>query len=115
MMSVKVFAPATVANVCCGFDILGFAVHEPGDEVKVSVRDKPGLTITKISGDDGRLPLDTYKNTAGVAVHSLLNATSNKWGFDIELQKNLPLGSGMGSSAAKRSIIFWAIHSPAKN
>lgn len=114
-MSVKVFAPATVANVCCGFDILGFAVHEPGDEVKVSVRDKPGLTITKISGDDGRLPLDTYKNTAGVAVHSLLNATSNKWGFDIELQKNLPLGSGMGSSAAKRSIIFWAIHSPAKN
>ena len=65
--SVSVFAPATVANVVCGFDVLGFAVNQPGDEVVMRVMNKPGIAISKITGDDGRLPLDPAKNKIGRA------------------------------------------------
>ena len=58
MKSVKAFAPATVANVCCGFDILGFSVEFPGDEVILTLKDEPGVRITKITGDQGQLPLE---------------------------------------------------------
>lgn len=98
--SVRAFAPATVANVCCGFDILGFAVDFPGDEVTLTLRDDETVRIVSVSGDEGRLPLEADKNTAGVAVQSLLKSLGSKQGVDIELRKNLPLGSGMGSSAA---------------
>jgi homoserine kinase len=54
---IKVFAPATVANVVCGFDVLGFAVNEPGDEVVMRLGDEPGVRLLKITGDDGKLPL----------------------------------------------------------
>jgi homoserine kinase len=100
LKSVKAFAPATVANVCCGFDILGFAVDSPGDEVILTLRDDAEIKVVAIHGDGGRLPLDASKNTASVAVHSLLKKLRSKQGVDIELYKNLPLGSGMGSSAA---------------
>ena len=63
MKEIKVFAPATVANVVCGFDVLGFAVNEPGDEVVMRLVEKPGVRLLKITGDDGRLPLDSAKNT----------------------------------------------------
>src|SRR4051812_35242679 len=72
--SISVFAPATVANVVCGFDVLGFAVNEPGDEVVMRVTNKPGITISKITGDDGRLPLDPAKNTVSVSVQHYLNS-----------------------------------------
>ncbi len=98
--SIRAIAPATVANVCCGFDILGFAVDSPGDEVILTLRDDSEINITAIHGDEGRLPLETNKNTAGVAVQSLLKKIGSNQGADIELFKNLPLGSGMGSSAA---------------
>ncbi|HWZ35538.1 MAG TPA: hypothetical protein VNW51_05225, partial [Mucilaginibacter sp.] len=71
---VKVFAPATVANVVCGFDVLGFAVNAPGDEVIMRVTDKPGITISKITGDDGRLPMDPAKNTVSVSVKHYLES-----------------------------------------
>ncbi len=100
LKSIRAFAPATVANVCCGFDILGFAVDFPGDEVVLTLRDDSEIKITAIHGDGGRLPLEAHKNTASVAVQSLLNQLGSKQGVDIELFKNLPLGSGMGSSAA---------------
>src|SRR5687767_10538699 len=100
MKSVKAFAPATVANVSCGFDIFGFAVEQPGDEVTLTLTKTPGVVIKKISGDGGRLPLDAEKNTAGVAVLSFLKSIDSNAGVEIELTKNLPLGSGMGSSAA---------------
>ncbi len=100
MKTIKAFAPATVANVCCGFDILGFSVDSPGDEVILTQRDEPGVVVKKIHGDGGRLPLDANQNTASVAVQSFLNAIDSKVGVEIELFKNLPLGSGMGSSAA---------------
>lgn len=99
--SVKVFAPATVANVVCGFDVLGFAVNEPGDEVIMRITGKPGLSISKITGDNGRLPLDPLKNTVSVSVqHYLQSIGRTDVGFDIELHKKMPIGSGLGSSSA---------------
>jgi homoserine kinase len=99
--SIKVFAPATVANVVCGFDVLGFAVNEPGDEVIMRRTDKPGISINKITGDNGRLPLDPAKNTVSVSVqHYLQSIGRTDMGLDIELHKKMPIGSGLGSSSA---------------
>jgi len=98
--SVRVFAPATVANVACGFDVLGFAVNQPGDEVIAQLTKKPGVRLTKISGDDGLLPTEPEKNTAGIAVQRMLEHLDSSAGFDIELHKKMPLSSGLGSSAA---------------
>ena len=100
MKTVKVIAPATVANVSCGFDILGFAVDHPGDVVIMTLKDSPGVTISDIVGDGGRLPRESAKNTASVAVNAFLESIGSKQGVDIILNKHLPLGSGMGSSAA---------------
>ncbi len=108
--SIRAFAPATVANVCCGFDILGFAVDTPGDEVVLTLRDDDEINMLAIHGDEGRLPLDSTKNTAGVAVKSLLKRLGSSQGVDIELFKNLPLGSGMGSSAASGAAALVAMN-----
>lgn len=98
---IRVFAPATVANVACGFDVFGFAVDAPGDEVVTRYAKKPGVVITKITGDGGILPKEVSKNTAGVSVLMLLKHLKiEDAGIEIELHKNMPLGSGMGSSAA---------------
>ena len=100
MKTIKAYAPATVANVCCGFDVLGFAVNAPADEVILTLRNQPGVFISSIIGDGGRLPLDSQKNTASVAINSYLKHLGSSQGVGIELIKKLPLGSGMGSSAA---------------
>ncbi|MFN6090674.1 MAG: homoserine kinase [Cyclobacteriaceae bacterium] len=109
-MKIKAFAPATVANVCCGFDVLGFAVDFPGDEVMLTLNESNEVTLSKIIGDGGRLPLDASKNTAGVAVQSFLKSIGKEQGVEIELFKNLPLGSGMGSSAASGVAALVAIN-----
>src|SRR3954471_8690819 len=110
MKKIKAFAPATVANVCCGFDVLGFAVEAPADEVIVTLRPDSAIVIQRIAGDGGKLPLDPQKNTAGVAVESYLRALKSDQGVSIELIKNLPLGSGMGSSAASGVAALVAIN-----
>ncbi|MBD3630335.1 homoserine kinase [Cyclobacterium sp.] len=97
---VTAFAPATVANVSCGFDILGFAVEDLGDKVAVTLSDKPGVRVTKIEGDKGKLPYEAEKNTCSVAIMAMMKELDFKGGLEIELFKGLPLGSGMGSSAA---------------
>lgn len=111
MKSVRTFAPATVANVCCGFDILGFAINNPGDEVLMTLVDAPGVRITTITGDGGKLPLGADKNTAGVAVISYLKFIGKEdAGIEMELHKKLPLGSGMGSSAASAAAALVAVN-----
>ncbi|RYG00409.1 MAG: homoserine kinase, partial [Chitinophagaceae bacterium] len=101
MKEIKVFAPATVANVVCGFDVLGFAVNEPGDEVLMRLVDKPGVRLIKITGDDGRLPLDAAKNTVSASVQFYLKHIGREEvGVEIELHKKMPIGSGLGSSSA---------------
>lgn len=108
--SIKVFAPATVANVACGFDILGFAVDNPGDEVILKLKNSPGIKIAKITGDDGRLPKEPEKNTVGVAISRFLKHINYKQGLEISLNKKMPLGSGLGSSAASAVAGVFAIN-----
>lgn len=110
MKSVRASAPATVANVSCGFDIFGFAVASPADEVVVTLTDKPGVVIREIIGDDGRLPLDASRNTCSVAVIEFLKAIKSEQGAEITLYKHLALGSGMGSSAASSVAALVAIN-----
>lgn len=98
---IKVFAPASVANVACGFDILGFALERPGDEIIARFADDPGLRITQITGAGGKLPYDIQKNTAGYAAFKLLeHLGETDRGIEFEIHKKMPFGSGLGSSAA---------------
>lgn len=98
--SIKVFASATVANVTCGFDVLGFAVSNPGDEVVLKPNNLGKVRIMEIKGDGGKLPKDPDLNTASVAINKYLQHIQSGQGFDIFLEKKMPLGSGLGSSAA---------------
>lgn len=108
--SIKVFAPATVANVSCGFDVLGFAVDNPGDEVLLRLSDKKGVRITSIAGDEGRLPKDAEKNTVSISIIRYLEKLGIEQGIEIELTKKMPLGSGLGSSAASTVAGVYAIN-----
>lgn len=111
MKEIKVFAPATVANVVCGFDVLGFAVNEPGDEVVMRLVDEPGVRLLKITGDEGRLPLDSAKNTVSASVqHYLQHLNRQDVGVEIELHKKMPIGSGLGSSSASTVAGLYAIN-----
>ena len=98
MREITVRAPATVSNVVCGFDCLGFALDEPFDEV--TVRFSAGSRISIINKGDFDLPLDPQKNVAGVALSAMRAALGTEKGFEIELVKNIKPGSGIGSSAA---------------
>jgi homoserine kinase len=110
--SIRVFAPATVANVVCGYDVLGFAVNAPGDEVVMRLTETTGITISKITGDDGKLPLNPEKNTVSASVQHYLNHIGKPdLGVDIELHKKMPIGSGLGSSSASTVAGLFAINS----
>lgn len=101
--SVKAFAPASVANVSCGFDVLAFAIQGPGDIVEVSKKEEAGVEISGIEGDGGLLPKSPpIDNTAGRAAIAMLEdlGIDEKIGISIRIKKMMPLGSGMGSSAA---------------
>src|SRR3954453_7749237 len=99
METVTAFAPATVSNVACGFDVLGFALDAPGDEVTARVGPAGGR-IDDITGDQGRLPRDAAKNTAGVAAQALLTRLGERRGVVLTIRKGLSLSSGLGGSAA---------------
>jgi len=98
--SVKVFAPASVSNVGPGFDILGFALNEPGDEIILRKNNSCKIKVSSISGDNGKLPYDVEKNTASVAIKSMIDKYEITEGVSIEINKKMGLGSGLGSSAA---------------
>lgn len=97
---IAAYAPGSVSNVACGFDVLGFALDEPGDIVIAAPQDGAGVTIAAIDGDAGRLPLDPARNTAGAAVMALLQRLETTRGVTLTIHKGLPLASGIGSSGA---------------
>jgi len=108
MNQIKIFSPATVANVSCGFDVLGFCLDTVGDEMIIKKTVEKGIKITKIEGFD--LPLETKKNVAGVAALAIYNAANPDCGFEIEIYKKIKPGSGIGSSSASASGAVFAIN-----
>jgi homoserine kinase len=97
--SIKIFAPATIANLVCGFDILGLALNNPQDEMELTLSNEPGVRIKHV--DDYNLPTAIEKNVAGAALMALLDEYENKnTGFDLTINKIIKPGSGLGSSAA---------------
>ena len=98
--SIRVFASATVANVGCAFDVLGFALSQPGDEIVLRKNNRQEIRILEITGDQGRLSLNPLENTATVSIQAMLQSMEVRQGFDLTLHKKMPLGSGLGSSAA---------------
>jgi len=109
MTSVTAFAPATVSNVACGFDVLGFALDEPGDEVTATLT-PCGVQIAGIEGDGGRLPREAARNTAGVAALALLTTLGERRGVALTIRKGLPLSSGLGGSAASAAAAVVAVN-----
>lgn len=108
MEELRIFCPATIANVSCGFDVLGVALDSVGDEMIIRTTTEKGIKITKIIGQD--LPLETHNNVAGVAALALLNEVDHQGGFEIEIHKKIKPGSGIGSSAASSSGAVWGIN-----
>ncbi len=119
--SATAFAPASVSNVACGFDILGFALQagsarSPGDVVTArrrkptagADRNEP-VRVTAITGDEGRLPLAAERNTAAVAAKALLDGEAPDIAVDLEIEKRMPLESGLGSSAASAAAAVVAV------
>jgi homoserine kinase len=98
--SATAFAPASVGNVGVGFDILGHALHGIGDTVTVRTRDDGEVHIVAIRGSVHALPMEAERNTAGAALLSLQRRAALSVGFDVEIDKGIPFGSGMGGSAA---------------
>jgi homoserine kinase len=97
---VTAFAPATVANVGIGFDILGHTVEAVGDRVHLTRIDEPVVRIRAVTGVAGNLPVDPRSNTAGRAVQAMHAALGIPFGFEMDIDKGIPLASGMGGSAA---------------
>jgi len=95
---VKVQAPATVANMVCGFDVLGFAVNEPYDQMQIRFKETPGITI--VNDDEYNLPTDPEQNVAGAALLAMMDELPTNIGFELTIKKNIKPGSGVGSSAA---------------
>ncbi len=98
MKKIKIHSPGTVANLVCGFDILGMALSEPYDIMEVELLDRPEVIIT--NKDDYGLPTDPLKNVAGVVLLSIIEKLENKIGFALQITKQIKPGSGIGSSAA---------------
>ncbi|QXP55366.1 homoserine kinase [Cellulophaga sp. HaHa_2_95] len=105
---IRVFCPATIANVSCGFDVLGLALDAVGDEMVVRKTTQKGIRITKLTGQN--LPTETLQNVAGVAGLALLAQSDYEGGFDIEIYKKIKAGSGIGSSAASSTGAVWAMN-----
>ena len=108
MEEIKIFAPASVANVSCGFDVLGFCLDPVGDEMIIRKTKTPGVKISKILGQN--LPLEVKKNVAGVAAEAMLYENPSNFGFEIEIHKKIKPGSGIGSSAASAAGAVYGIN-----
>ena len=108
---IAAFAPATVSNVAAGFDVLGFALDEPGDVVVARLADDARASSSaRSTGDGGRLSRDPGKNTAGAAAQALLAALGTRQGIVLDVHKGLPLASGVGSSGASAVAAVVAVN-----
>ena len=105
---IKIVCPATIANLNCGFDVMGLCLDGIGDEMVIRKVAEKGIRITKITGAD--LPLETQKNVAGVAGLALLDAVVSDFGFEIEINKKIKAGSGIGSSSASAAGAVFGIN-----
>jgi homoserine kinase len=106
MNSIKIKAPATVANLVCGFDVLGMCLHEPYDEMEVRLLDEKKVIIE--SADGYNLPTDPAQNTAGAPLLEMLKSIEEEIGFEVLIKKCIKPGSGLGSSAASASGVVVA-------
>ncbi len=104
--SVKVSAPATIANLVCGFDVLGMALNDPCDEMQITLSGEPGIRIKHT--DSYNLPTRPEENVAGVSLLELMQELDSTLGFDITIEKHIKPGSGLGSSAASAAGIVVA-------
>ena len=109
----KICCPATVANVSCGFDALGFALEGIGDEMVIRKVTTPGVTITAITGED--LPMEAHNNVAGVAGNAMLEGIQADFGIEIEIHKKIRSGSGIGSSSASAAGVVYGINQLLEN
>ena len=108
--SVRAYAPASVANASSGFDVLGFALEEPGDIVIAKPSDVPGIQIFPLTGAFSSLPNDPKFNTSGVAVQALMDAKNLSLGMELEIRKGVPIVGGMGSSASSAVAAVIAVN-----
>lgn len=98
MKTVKILAPASVANLVCGFDVLGMSLADPADEMTMSLSDTPGIRI--VHEDEYGLPEAPEKNVSGAALIAMMKELDPSTGFDVRIKKCIKPGSGLGSSAA---------------
>lgn len=108
MNEIKIFSPATVANLSCGFDVLGLCLDNVGDEMIIRKTPKKGIFIKKVNGY--KIPLEPHKNVAGVSAQAIYEKLNVNHGFEIEITKNIKPGSGIGSSAASASGAVFGIN-----
>lgn len=113
MNKITIFAPATVANVSCGFDAMGFALETLGDEMIFTKINTQKVVITNIEG--ANLPFDPNKNVVGVVAQAMLNDSNANFGVEIEIFKNFKPGSGLGSSAASAAGTAFAVNTLLNN
>lgn len=106
MNAVKILAPATIANLVCGFDVLGLALNQPADVMEVRLTQTPGITIRHTDGY--QLPLAPAQNVAGAALQALLESIARPPGFEVIIDKRIKPGSGLGSSAASAAGVVVA-------
>ena len=108
MNQIKLFCPATIANLNCGFDVIGLCLDTIGDEMIIRKTIQKGIKITKITGAD--LPYENQKNVAGVAALAMIENLDIDHGFEIEIHKKIKAGSGIGSSSASASGVVFGIN-----
>jgi homoserine kinase len=108
MTEIKIFCPATIANLNCGFDVIGLCLDTIGDEMVIRKSSQKGIKITKITGAD--LPYENEKNVAGVAALAMIQNLDIDYGFEIEIHKKIKAGSGIGSSSASASGVVFGIN-----
>lgn len=108
MDQIRIFCPASVSNLSCGFDVLGLALDDVGDEMTIARNSSGAIRIMQTEGPP--IPLEVDRNVAGVAAKSLLKHLGCKEGFDITIAKRIKPGSGIGSSAASASGAVWGLN-----